>query len=174
MPAVVGSWPQPFLGGYAGDRHPVVLECLGGGRACAAARARLAEAGVTPVAGSPRDAIRMLVGPWARLRRDPAAARIERGAQASGVFAELRPAGRGDYRLLGLGEDGDPAREFGPDAGLVAATRDCEAPPTWVVTGGDSAGVRAAARRLLDAADLRDRYARRGRSGGGGRRCRLR
>jgi hypothetical protein len=158
VPAVVGSWPQPFAGGYAGEWHPVVVECLGGGPACATARKRLAGAGVTPTAGSPPDAIRMLVGPWARLRRDPAAAQIERGAQASGVFADFRTAGQGEYRLQGLGEDGRPQRDFGPDAGLVAATRDGEAPPTWVVTGARAVGVAAAARQL-DPADLRDRYA---------------
>jgi hypothetical protein len=59
---------------------------------------------------------------------------------------------------VGLDEAGKPARSFGPDAGLVAATRRYDAPPTWVVTGSAAAGVRAAA-GLLDAADLRDHYA---------------
>ena len=45
-----------------------------------------------------------------------------------------------------------------PNAGLVAATRRYEAPPTWVITGATLSGVRAAA-GLLDAADLRDHYA---------------
>ena len=40
VPAVVGSWPQPFLGGYDGKRHPVAVECLGGGRGL---RARCAQ-----------------------------------------------------------------------------------------------------------------------------------
>jgi len=157
VPAVVGSWPQPFLGGYAGKRHPVAVECLGGGGACATVRERLAAAGVAPVSGTPAGAIRVLVGPWARVRLDPAAAQIEGGVQASGVFAGFAAAG-GEYRLEGLDEDGRAGRRFGPGAGLVAATRDGEAPPTWVVTGASAAGVRAAA-GLLDAADLRDRYA---------------
>lgn len=157
VPAVVGSWPQPFLGGYEGRRRPVAVECLGGGGACATARGKLAAAGVTVASGRPDGAIRVLVGPWARVRRDPAAALIEDGPQSSGVFADFRPAG-GGYSLRGLGEDGRPGRTFGPDAGLVAATRRYEAPPVWIVSGAAAAGVEAAA-DLLDAADLRDRYA---------------
>jgi Domain of unknown function (DUF4430) len=157
VPAAVGSWPQPFLDGYDGKRHPVSVECRGGGPACGVARERLEGVGVDVAAGKPDDAIRVLVGPWSRLREDPAAAQIEDGPQASGVFADFRPGGAG-YVLEGLGEDGEAARRFGPDAGLVAATRRYESPPTWVVTGAGAAGVDAAA-GLLDAADLRDRYA---------------
>jgi hypothetical protein len=51
-----------------------------------------------------------------------------------------------------------PARSFGPGAGLVAATRRYQAPPTWVVTGASATGVLAAA-KLLDEDDLRDHYA---------------
>jgi hypothetical protein len=157
VPAVVGSWPQPFLDGYDGRRHQVAVECLGGGAACAAARGRLESAGARVVSGSADGAIRVLVGPWARVRQDPAAAQIEDGPQASGVFAGFGPA-PGGYALEGLGEDGRAARTFGAAAGLVAATRRYEAPPVWVVTGSSHAGVEAAA-GLLDAADLRDHYA---------------
>ncbi len=157
VPAVVGSWPEPFLGGYEGERRPVAVDCLGGAGACGTVRAALTVAGATVAPGSPRGAIRVLVGPWARVREDAAAAQIEDGPQASGVFAELERHG-GGYRLAGLGIDGKPAHSFGSGAGLVAATRRYEAPPTWVVTGVDEAGVRAAA-GLLDRAGLRDHYA---------------
>jgi hypothetical protein len=157
VPAVVGSWPQPFLSGYDGKRRSVAVECLGGGAACATATERLEKAGVAVSSGSPDGAIRVLVGPWARVRQDPAAAQIEDGPQASGVFAGFRAAS-GGYELQGLGEDGKPARSFGADAGLVAATRRYEAPPVWVVSGTSAAGVDEAA-GLLDTADLRDRYA---------------
>ncbi|MFP5388248.1 MAG: DUF4430 domain-containing protein [Thermoleophilia bacterium] len=157
VPAVVGSWPQPFLGGYEGKRRPVAVECLGGGSACNEVDERLKRAGVTVAAHSPSGAIRVLVGPWARVRSDPAAAQLERGPQASGVFADFHREG-GAYRLVGLDEAGDAAVDFGPDSGLVAATRRYEEPPIWMVTGTSGEGVRAAA-DLLDAADLRDRYA---------------
>jgi hypothetical protein len=157
VPAVVGSWPQPFRDGYGGERRPVAVECLGAAEACATVRGRLEGVGVEVAAGSPDRAIRVLVGPWARVRSDPAVARIEDGPQASGVFADFRPEGD-RYALRGLGEDGKPSRTFGPDAGLVAATRRYDAPPVWVISGTSAAGVERAA-GLLDAASLRDRYA---------------
>lgn len=158
VPAVVGSWPKPLSGGYEGESHPVALECRGGGAACAAVRRRLDEAGVPVAAGSPDDAIRVLVGPWARLRDDPAAAQLEGGPQASGVFADFVQGDDGAYVLDGLDEGGDVVREFGPSGGLVAATRRYGAPPVWLVSGGTADGVLAAA-GLLDAAHLRDHYA---------------
>jgi len=181
VPAVVGSWPEPFVHGYEGERHPVAVECRGGGAACGVTRARLAAAGVEVQVGAPDDAngaaapdgaIRVLVGPWSRLRADPAAAQLERGPQASGVYAGFTPVARSaaphmphghmrrtaSFELVGLDAGGEPARRFGPGAGLVAATRRYDAPPVWVVTGATGRGVRAAA-GLLDAADLRDRYA---------------
>jgi hypothetical protein len=157
VPAVVGSWPHPLLGGYEGKSHPVALECRGAEAACGAVRRRLGAAGIGLAAGPSDDAIRILVGPWALLRDDPAAAQLERGPQVSGVFADFaRHAG--GYRLQGLDEDGEPARAFGPAAGLVAATRRFDAPPVWLVSGATAAGVLAAA-STLDAAHLRDRYA---------------
>ncbi len=172
VPAVVGSWPQPFADGYEGKRRPVAVECMGGGPACAVVRARLEDAGATVAAGSPAGAIRVLVGPWAAVRRDPAGAQIEDGPQASGVFADFTQKPRsavplpgiggqrnsGSWELWGLDQGGKRVRAFGPSAGLVAATRRYEAPPTWVVTGPTAAGARAAA-GLLDEAGLRDHYA---------------
>jgi hypothetical protein len=157
VPAVVGSWPAPLRGGYEGRRHPVAVECEGGGEACARVREALAATGVSVATGSPPAAIRVMVGPWARLRSDPAVALIEAGPGESGVFAEFARR-RGAYALVGLDPSGAPSRDLGSDAGLVAATRRYEAPPVWVVTGGTAAGVRAAA-GLLAAAKLRDHYA---------------
>jgi hypothetical protein len=157
VPAVVGSWPAPFAGGYEGEEHPVAVECRGGGEACAEVRERLEDEGVEVSAGVPSGSIRVLVGPWVLLRSDPAAAQIEAGPAESGVFAEFVRRGRA-YALLGLDEGGAAVRGLGPDAGLVAATRRFEAPPVWVVTGGTQAAVRVAA-DLLDGADLRDHYA---------------
>ena len=187
VPAVVGSWPQPFRDGYEGERRPVEVECRGGGAACAEVWERLRAIGapLTPADGSRTpdaatgsarrpggQAIRVLVGPWSRLRSDPTAAGIEAGPQVSGVFAAFAPStasavpfppiagerNSGSFRLRGLGADGGVVRAFGPGAGLVAATRRNEAPPVWIVTGLSAVGVRAAA-GLLDAASLRDHYA---------------
>ncbi len=157
VPAVVGSWPRPLVGGYEGERRPVAVECRGGGDACGEVRARLRAAGAELAAGAPGDAIRVLVGPWEQLREDPAAAQLERGPQTSGVFAEFAGDG-GGYALRGLDEAGGVAREFGPGAGLVAATRRYGGPPVWLVSGATVSGVAAAA-GLLDADHLRDHYA---------------
>ncbi|HEX8753140.1 MAG TPA: DUF4430 domain-containing protein [Solirubrobacterales bacterium] len=163
VPAVVGSWPAPFAHGYEGHLRPTELECEGGGGACGAVWAALESAGAKLPVGAgggnaaAGEAIRVLVGPWARIRNDPAAAQIERGPQASGVFAEFGRRG-GRYALRALDENGDPGRWLGQEAGLVAATRRFEEPPVWVVTGATPSGVRAAA-TLLRGSLLRDHYA---------------
>lgn len=157
VPAVVGSWPEPMLSGYDGKRRLVAVECMGGGEACAETRKRLEGAGVSIATGSAKGAIRVLVGPWARVREDAGAAQIDDGPQTSGVFADFTSR-EGSFELWGLDQRGDPSRNFGPDAGLVAATRRYDAPPVWVVTGTDASGTLAAA-GLLEEADLRDHYA---------------
>ncbi len=157
VPAVVGSWPAPFTTGWEGHRPVVAVECEDAGGACRLVRGALEGEGVKLAAGSPQGAIRVLVGPWARLGSDPVAALLGRGPAESGIYADFTAAPDG-RRLVGLDEDGRPAREFGAGAGLVAATRRYEGPPVWLVTGATGGAVRAAA-EALDAADLRDHYA---------------
>jgi Domain of unknown function (DUF4430) len=156
VPAVVGSWPAPFAAGIAGKRDPVVVECDGGGSACATTRAALEGEGVELASGSPKGAIRMLVGPWDRLREDPVARLVEAGPAESGVYASFEA--EGDYELVALDESGAEAQRLGPAAGLVAATSRYGGPPVWVVTGGTAPAVRSAA-EALDAQHLRDHYA---------------
>jgi hypothetical protein len=174
VPAVVGSWPAPFVNGVAGKRFPVVLECAAAkrgsfvgpdttkeprvawGDACVEAQEALEREGVRPVSGSPKGAIRMLVGPWDRLRGDPAAQLLEAGPGESGVYADI--SGEGRPELTALDENGEEARSFGPRFGLVAATSRYGGPPIWFVTGGTAAAVRDAA-AALDAEHLRDHYA---------------
>ena len=161
VPAVVGSWPAPFTTGWEGHDPAVFVECLGGGAACGttakALEAEGAKVGGAAGGKAPNGAIRVVVGPWTRLRSDPAAKLLEDGPAESGIYANFEGQG-GDWRLVGLDEDGKKARTFGADAGLVAATRHFEGPPVWLVTGGTRAAVRAAA-EALDTADLRDHYA---------------
>jgi hypothetical protein len=157
VPAVVGSWPAPFTTGWEGHEPLVVVECEGGGTACGTVSGALEAEGVTVAKGSPKGAIRVLVGPWVRLRTDPAAGLVEKGPAESGIYADFEGSGA-DWRLVGLDENGNKARTFGADAGLVAATRHYEGPPVWLVTGGSGEAVRAAA-GVVDGADLRDHYA---------------
>jgi hypothetical protein len=161
VPAVVGSWPEPFTDGWEGHEPVVELECVGGGKACGTAKTALEGEGVKlqpPHAPLVKGAIRVFVGPWASVRRQtPVASQIESGPAESGVYAEFKGGGAG-VELVGLDEDGDPARTFGPEAGLVAATRHFEGPPVWLVTGA-TAGAVANAAKALNARDLRDRFA---------------
>jgi hypothetical protein len=169
--AVVGQWPAPFSAGIGGHPLPVVLECEGGGDACATTRRALTREGVRLASGAPKEAIRVLVGPWSRVREDAAARQIEAGPATSGVYADFQPPigvrpfsppGRertnAGFDLVALDEAGQPAQPLGPDAGLVAATSRYGGLPVWVVTGGTPTAVRAAA-SALDAGDLRDHYA---------------
>lgn len=157
VPAVVGSWPAPFVDGVGGKRYPVVVECRERGDACEAAREALEREGVEIASGAPKQAIRVLVGPWERLRTDPTAKLIEAGPAESGVFADFEATGDG-YEVVALDEAGERLRRLGLDAGLVAATSRYGGPPVWVVTGGTPAAVRNAA-EALEAEDLRDHYA---------------
>jgi hypothetical protein len=161
VPAVVGSFPEPFRSGTGGRRLPVRLECAQtAGDACSAAAGRLKAVGIPSargILGSPSQGriLRVLVGPWPALRVDPGAVQIEDGPRASGVYARLDASGR---ELDVLDGEGRVARRLGAGAGLVAAVRYQAAQPTWVVTGTDGAGILAAARALRPAT-LSDRFA---------------
>ncbi len=159
VPAVVGSFPEPFRSGVAGKRFPVQVACSpGAGAACAEAKRRMSAAGIdfgAAAFGSPPGelTLRVLVGPWRELRRDLVAGRLEDGPGATGVFA--RPARE---RIELLDARGRSAATLRAAGGLVAATRLRDRSPTWVLTGTDAAGALAAARSLSEPA-LRNRFA---------------
>jgi hypothetical protein len=154
IPAVVGSFPEPFLAGEEGRRIPVKLICEPGvARSCDEVEQRLTDAGATGVArstvetGPGEGVLRVLVGRWADVRRDPVARTLERGPAASGVFA--RPDASGTHLVL-LDELGNPVRTLAQGAGLIAATAQQSQQPTWIVTGTDDVGVDAAAAALQE------------------------
>jgi hypothetical protein len=166
VPAVVGSWPEPFTQAAAsGDRRPVVVDCLAGGSACDTAARRLAGAGVDASVeqgegGRSQETTRprLLVGPWSQVGDDPAVDELRGGPAATGVFASFKGPSGGAYHLIALDSSATPVKDLGPDAGLVAALRSGDDPPTWLVTGSTGPAVRRAA-SSLDAASLRERYA---------------
>jgi Domain of unknown function (DUF4430) len=163
VPAVVGSFPEPFLHGAEGKRYPVRIDCAqDAGDQCDAVADALGRAGVeTNIAGfgspSGEELLRVVVGEWDDVRRDNAIGRIEDGPAQSGVFARVH---RGDsgYRIDVLDAQGRVAATLGRGSGIVAATRFENDQPTWAVSGTDAAGVDRAI-RLLDARALRNRYA---------------
>jgi hypothetical protein len=162
IPAVVGSFPAPFATPIDGRRLPVRLVCLdGAGGACDEVETRLQAAGIDDIARSVleqsagEEILRVLVGPWAQMRRDTAARKLESGPGASGVFARPDEAGE---RLELLDAEGRVERVLGPGGGLLAATSIEAQRPTWMVTGVDETGVAAAAAALTQE-ELQDHFA---------------
>ena len=148
-PAVVGSFPEPFLRGIDGKRLPVRIECADArGPACRSVGDRLAAFDIPAARGGLQTArapetLRVLVGPWTALRLDPAANALEHGPRASGVYARVAPDGR---TIAVLTAAGRTARTLRAGSGLVAAFKRPDERPVWVVTGTDAAGVASAAR----------------------------
>jgi hypothetical protein len=164
VPAVVGSWPEPFVHGFRGEHFTTELECVKEGGACAPIIEDLDRHGVTvrPIGKgtttfpeTDERAIRILVGPWNRISSDREAGLLAEGPETSGVFARF--TGPGPVVLTLLNERGEPAGTLGRGGGLVAAVRPDEGPPTWVVTGTDIAAVQTAGHAFGDL--LRNHYA---------------
>jgi hypothetical protein len=162
IPAVVGSFPAPFVNGTGGKRLPTTIECASDvNAACSRVAKALSSAGVPAASqllgtGSGPDTLGVVVGPWRDLDSEVAASYIEHGPGASGVYARF--AGAHGSVLELLNPAGQVVRRLGPGAGLIAATADNTSVPTWLITGTDVAGVTAAARALNTGA-LHDHFA---------------
>jgi len=170
IPAVVGSFPEPFLHGINGRRHPVRIECGTDEQTCKDVQSRFTDVGVIAALGAvsrsfTKQTLRVLVGTWDNVGGDPFAAPIGEGPEASGVFARFSADGRS---LSTLDQRGRVVRRLGPGTGLIAATAPegleevqsgvVRKDPIWVVTGTDEAGVKAAV-RAFDEGALAGRFA---------------
>ncbi|MES1193684.1 MAG: DUF4430 domain-containing protein [Solirubrobacterales bacterium] len=160
IPAVVGSFPEPFLHGVDGRRLPTRIECADPqSDACDTVADKLADLGQVAARGGVgnsfvTDTLRILVGPWTALRNESTAKLLERGPAGSGVFA--KPAANGKSIAL-VDAAGKETRTLGAGSGLIAATqvrdvKDEVSDPVWIVTGTDDAGVAAAADALDEGA----------------------
>jgi hypothetical protein len=164
VPAVVGSFPEPFLHGSEGKRYPIRIDCGEDARgACEDVSDKLEAAGIAPstsAIGAPagKEVLRVVVGKWAEVREDAASEQIEEGPDESGVFARFGPVGGGGFELDLLDAQARSARTLTAGAGLVAATRFEDQAPTWVVAGTDAAGLDRAV-TLLDERTLDSRFA---------------
>ena len=153
IPAVVGSFPEPFVHGYDGNRLPTRLECTEPRSAqCNAVGERLGEVGVVVGKGGLQTSLsketnRIIAGTYAAIRNDETVRNLENGPKASGVYA--RPAADG-RSIAVLDPRGRVVRRLGPGAALIAATRFEGGRPVWIVTGTDEAGVLAAAQALQE------------------------
>ncbi len=154
VPAVVGSFPEPFLHGKGGRRWPTTLACASDtATACKRVASALKAVGVpaaTQVIGSASgtDSIAVVVGTWKDVRGQLAATLIGHGPASSGIYARFTGAGPGGGALELLGPNGHVVRTLGAGSGLIAATAQGSAAPTWLITGTDVGGVSAAAAAL--------------------------
>ncbi len=162
IPAVVGSFPEPFVHGTGGRRLPTTLACADDAKsACKQVADEFQAAGVpTPTVligtGSGPDSLAVVVGTWHDLHGELAAALVEHGPGSSGVYARF--VGPGGSKLQLLNPSGRVVRTLGPGAGLIAATGQSATGTVWMITGTDPAGVSAAA-NALSPARLRDHFA---------------
>jgi hypothetical protein len=161
IPAVVGSFPEPFIHGSGGRRLPTALECAADTPdACKVVEAELGRLGV-PVAnqllgtGSGTDSLALEVGTWKDIQGQIVATLLDHGPGSSGVYARFTADGS---ELQLLDPHGREVRTLGPGAGLIAATAQGSFEPTWLVTGTDPTGVAAAAAALMPG-QLRDHFA---------------
>jgi hypothetical protein len=161
VPAVVGSFPEPFLNGVEGKRLPVRVECAAAqSDPCRTVTARLRALGVPAAvaaigSGAEPDALQVVVGDWTAVHGDPSVQSIERGPRASGVYARFTTNGQ---TLMLLDGGGRTTGALTAGAGLIAATRDVEGAIVWVVSGIDEAGVQRAA-QAFDTSSLQNHFA---------------
>ena len=161
VPAVVGSFPEPFLHGPEGKRLPVRVECAEPqAPVCDAVQKRLTDVGVLAAQGGLQrsltmNTVRVVVGRYAAVRDDEAVRQLEQGPRVSGVYAQPAADGRS---IATLDAQGHVVQRLGPGSGLVAAVRLEGGQPVWIVTGTDDAGVALAATTLRQDL-LRDHFA---------------
>lgn len=163
IPAVVGSYPEPFVHGIDGRRYPTTLECASDTTdACQKVASELDAIGVKVASqalgagGSGTDSLAVVVGTWKDIQGEFAASEIEHGPGSSGIYARFGGTGGGTLELLN--PHGQVVRTLGAGAGLIAATGNSSTAPVWIITGTDKAGVAAAA-AALTAARLDDHFA---------------
>lgn len=162
VPAVVGSFPEPFKTGIDGKRLPVRIECSDvKAKACDAVADIFTKLGVVAARGTlgaaeTEDTLRVVVGPWKDIQQFTFVARqVAKGPKVSGVFARFADGGD---TLITLNAQGRPVQRLGAATGLVAAGREGEDAPTWLVTGTDAAGVDSAV-TALDESALQEKFA---------------
>ena len=161
VPAVIGSYPEPFTNGLGGRKFPTLLNCGSGVQnACNIVGSSLHRYGVKAAdqvlgTGSGSDSLAVVIGTWSEIKGVIAAQLIAAGPRSSGVYARFVGP-----QALGLeNPKGQVVRTLRGSVGLIAATGQASlGQPTWFVTGTDVAGVMAAA-RAFTAAKLRQHFA---------------
>ncbi len=168
IPAVVGSYPEPFTTGVGGRKFMTVRRCAAGmeiecdlvGASLRSFGVRSAEQSLGAKAGAHAQAV--VVGAWSQIKGFEGAGLLARGPAVSGVYAQFEAADgrRPGGAALGLEDPaGAVARRLRGGVGLIAATQSqSSGRAVWLVTGSDAAGVMAAA-RAFSAAKLDGHFA---------------
>jgi Domain of unknown function (DUF4430) len=163
IPAVVGSYPEPFTNGSGGKEFPTLLNCAAGVQdACDLVGEALHRVGVKAAeqvlgTGSGSDSLAVVIGTWSEIKHVIAAQLIAAGPGISGVYAQFVGSRRQVIELDN--QRGSVVRTLRGSVGLIAATNQpALGQPTWLVTGPDAAGVLAAA-RAFTALKLRNHFA---------------
>jgi hypothetical protein len=163
IPAVVGSYPEPFTNGLGGQEFPTVLECATNFQgACDTVGAALHKAGVKAGpqvlgTGSGSDSLAVVIGTWNELQGIIAAELIAAGPSSSGVYAQF--VGKSGKEIEVENPLGDVVKTLSGSVGMIAATDEATlGEPTWFVTGTDAAAVANAAKHF-NAATLHNHFA---------------
>lgn len=158
--AVVGSYPAPFTTGYDDRDWGTEVTCLDASQACDLVERQLRDDGVKLDGQEENMVIR--VGTIGQISDTPEGRRILDGSARSGVFASFVKSAGGNadapWHLVGLTAEGEKGFDYGAESGLVAALRNGDNPPVWIVTGGTDRAVSLAA-AALDPKYLKRRYA---------------
>jgi hypothetical protein len=156
VPAVVGSYPEPFTSGLGGRKFPTLVNCGSDvQRACNAVGTALHSYGVKAAdqvlgTGSGSDSLAVVVGTWSQIKGVIAAQLIAAGPRESGVYAQF--VGPSGQALELDNAKGQVARTLHGNVGLIAATGDAAlGQPTWFVTGSTPAAVTNAAKQFTAA-----------------------
>ena len=156
VPAVVGSFPEPFTNGVGGKEFPTLLNCGAGVQsACNQVGETLHRYGVKAAdqvlgTGSGADSLAVVVGTWKQVKGVIAAQLIAAGPRVGGVYARF--VGPGGQALELDDPHGQAVRTLRGSAGLIAATgQPSLGQPTWFVTGTNPAAVTAAAKAFTAA-----------------------
>jgi hypothetical protein len=161
IPAVVGSYPEPFTSGAGGKKLPTVRECAAGmqiecdlvGSSLRSFGVRAPERSLGAKAGSHAQAV--VVGTWSQIKGLEGAGLLAQGPAVSGVYAQFVGADgqRVGGAALGLEDPaGAVAQTLRGNVGLIAATQTGSTGQSiWLVTGTDASGVMDAARAFTAA-----------------------
>ena len=155
-PAVIGSYPQPFINGFLGE-NPGTLILTGSGfeadgEALAQSLAALGVENITLDAYSidklsDNGKIVIVVAPWQELSEDEFLSGAQENRDKTGLFISLS-----EDVFISLDDKGSEVESFTTGSGALFATGTGlgDTSPIWVVTGTDSDGTKNALNILLE------------------------